>query len=103
MGDDPRPPPRPQGPRLDHGRRPRDRGRAIPRVLTFAAVAVAAWVLVFAREVWAGALPAAVVLGAAVADYRTWTRRGRPWHDWPTILGLLPAIGAAVWITVGGL
>jgi hypothetical protein len=75
----------------------------VPRYLTLAVVAVALWVLLFSQELWTGSLPAAVVLGTAIADYRTWTSRGRPWHDRTTILLLLPAIAAAVWITVGGL
>ena len=75
----------------------------MPRYLTLAVVAVALWVLLFSQELLTGSLPAAVILGTAIADYRTWTSRGRPWHDRTTILLLLPAIAAAVWITVGGL
>ena len=48
-------------------------------------------------------LPAAVIAALAAVDYRLWTARGRPWHDWTVILLLLPAILAAVWIAVGGL
>jgi hypothetical protein len=75
----------------------------VPRYLTAAAVAVAAWVAAASGEPWTGTVPAAVVAGLAVADYALWTRKGRPWHDWATILLLLPAILAAVWIGVGGL
>ena len=75
----------------------------MPRYLTAGAAAVALWVLAASREPWSGVAPAAVVLVAAVADYRLWTRRGRPWHDWWTILLLLPAILGAVWIAIGGL
>jgi hypothetical protein len=75
----------------------------VPRYLTLGAVVLALWVIVFSAELWSGALPGAIVLGAALADYREWTRRGRPWHDWTVIVLLLPAIAAAVWIAVGGL
>ena len=75
----------------------------MPRYLTLGAVAVALWVIVVSGELWTGALPGAVILGVAIADYRTWTRRGRPWHDWPVIVLLLPAIAAAIWIAIGGL
>jgi hypothetical protein len=75
----------------------------MPRYLTAAAVALALWVAIGSREVLTGILPALVVLLLPVADYRLWTARARPWHDWTVILVLLPAILAAVWITVGGL
>jgi Na+-transporting NADH:ubiquinone oxidoreductase subunit NqrB len=75
----------------------------VPRYLTIAAMLVALWVLVLAGEVWTSAVPAALVLGTAIADYRLWTARGRPWHDWTVIVVLLPAIAAAVWIAIGGL
>jgi len=48
-----------------------------------------------------GPIPAAVVFVCALADWRWWIHRGKPWHDWTVIVILLPAIGAAVWITVG--
>jgi hypothetical protein len=47
--------------------------------------------------------PAAVVFGFALADWTVWRHRRRPWHDWTVILLLLPAIAAAVWLSVGGL
>jgi hypothetical protein len=50
-----------------------------------------------------GILPAAIVGALAAADYRLWTGRGRPWHDWTVILLLLPPILSSVWICVGGL
>lgn len=50
-----------------------------------------------------GILPAAIVAALAAADYRLWTARGRPWHDWTVILLLLPPILSSVWICVGGL
>lgn len=50
-----------------------------------------------------GILPSVVVAAFAAADYRLWTVRGRPWHDWTVILLLLPPILSAVWIAVGGL
>jgi ABC-type multidrug transport system permease subunit len=75
----------------------------VPRYLTAAAAALGLWVAVGSSELATGILPAAVVLVLAVADYRVWTARGRPWHDWTVILLLLPAILAAVWIAVGGL
>ena len=75
----------------------------MPRYLTIATMLVALWVIVFAQKIWTSALPAAVVLGTAIVDYRLWAARGRPWHDWRVIGLLLPAIAAAVWIAVGGL
>ena len=75
----------------------------MPRYLTLASVALALWVVVWSGEILTGALPAAIIVGTAIADYRTWTRRGRPWHDRTVILLLLPAIASAVWIAVGGL
>lgn len=48
-----------------------------------------------------GPIPAALVWVCVLADWRVWIRRGKPWHDWLVIVLLLPAIGAAVWITVG--
>ncbi len=75
----------------------------MPRYLTAASAAVALWVAIGSRELWTGILPALVVLILALADYRLWTARARPWHDWTVILLLLPAILAAVWIAVGGL
>lgn len=75
----------------------------MPRYLTVGAVALALWVAIGSRELWTGILPTLVVLVLALADYRLWTARARPWHDWTVILLLLPAILAAVWIAVGGL
>ena len=75
----------------------------MPRYLTAAAVALGLWTAGASREVLTGILPAAVVVALAALDYRLWTGRGRPWHDWAVILLLLPPILAAVWITVGGL
>jgi hypothetical protein len=54
-------------------------------------------------EALTGILPAVLILVLAVGDYRLWERRNRPWHDRTVILLLLPAILAAVWISVGGL
>jgi hypothetical protein len=68
-----------------------------------AAIAGALCVVSLSGEVAAGILPAAVVVALVAVDYALWERRGRPWHDWSVILLLLPAIFAAVWITVGGL
>ena len=75
----------------------------MPRYLTAASAALALWVAIGSREPLAGTLPAVVVLVLAVADYRLWSVRSRPWHDWTVILLLLPAILSAVWIAVGGL
>ena len=75
----------------------------MPRYLTAGAVALALWVAIASREPWTGVLPALVVVAVALADYRVWTAKGRPWHDWTTILLLLPGIFAAAWIAVGGL
>ena len=75
----------------------------MPRYLTAGAVAVAAWVAAASGETWTGIAPAVGVAVAALADYALWIRKGRPWHDRRTILLLLPAIAASVWIGVGGL
>ena len=75
----------------------------MPRYLTGPTAALGVWVGAASGEVWTGIAPAAVVVAAAVADYALWVGKGRPWHDWPTILLLLPAIFAAVWIALGGL
>jgi hypothetical protein len=48
-------------------------------------------------------VPGAVVAGFALADWAVWRRRRRPWHDWTVIVLLLPAIAAAVWLTLGGI
>ena len=75
----------------------------MPRYLTAAAVILAAWVAIRSKEPWTGIVPAVVVLASALADYALWERRGRPWHDWTVIALLLPAIFAAVWLSIGGL
>ena len=75
----------------------------MPKYLTVASAARALWVAIGSQEPLTGILPALVVLVLAVADYRLWSVRSRPWHDWTVILLLLPAILSAVWIAVGGL
>ena len=75
----------------------------MPKYLTAASAAFALWVAIGSQEPLTGILPALVVLVLAVADYRLWSVRSRPWHDWTVILLLLPAILSAVWIAVGGL
>jgi hypothetical protein len=75
----------------------------LPKYLTAASAALALWVAIGSREPLTGILPALVVLVLAVTDYRLWSVRSRPWHDWKVILLLLPAILSAVWIAVGGL
>jgi hypothetical protein len=52
---------------------------------------------------WAAGLPATVVLVFAIADWRLWLAREKPWHDWRVIVLIQPAIAAAVWLTIGGL
>lgn len=75
----------------------------MPRYLTAASVGLAAWVAAASGRVLTGILPAVIVAVLALAAYRVWSVRGRPWHDWTTIVLLLPPILAAVWICVGGL
>jgi hypothetical protein len=48
-------------------------------------------------------VPAAFAFAFSLAGWVVWRRRRRPWHDWAVILLLLPAIAAAVWVTIGGL
>lgn len=74
----------------------------LPTVLTPLAVAAAGWAA-FAGDWRTGLVPALVGAAAIAAAYARWRRRGRPWHDWGVILLHLPAIGAGVWIAVGGL
>ena len=77
-----------------------------PTVLVAAWAAVAPFVLGEAstgERLVTGTIPGTVAAFFALADHELWRRRGRPWHDWLVILLLLPAIGAAVWITVGAL
>ena len=50
-----------------------------------------------------GVIPAAAVLAVALSSWRLWLSHGKPWHDWSVIITLLPAIVAAIWITVGSL
>ena len=50
-----------------------------------------------------GTIPAGVAFAVALGSWRLWLSHGKPWHDWSVIVTLLPAIGAAVWITVGAL
>ena len=83
----------------------------LPSFTTAAILVGAVWVAI-GPYVWAtgasdrdavliGPLPGAVACAFALADYALWRRRGRPWHDWQVIVLLLPAIAAAVWVTVG--
>ena len=53
-------------------------------------------------EVWTGVVPAAIAAVFVAADYWLWRRRGTPWHDPLVIVLLLPALGAALWIGIGG-
>jgi hypothetical protein len=75
----------------------------LPSWLTPPIVAIGITVAVASEEALTGALPGALVSVLAVADYVLWRRRGRPWHDATVIVLLLPALGCAVWIGVGGL
>jgi len=92
--------------------RPGDPAGVLPTWLLPPALAAAIWAAV--APFWlsdlstldaelTGTLPGGVVLLFAVGDYALWRRRGRPWHDWGVILLGLPAIAAAVWLTVAGL
>jgi hypothetical protein len=75
----------------------------VPKYLTAASLALALWVGLASGEWLTGVVPAAVVFVFAAAGHARWERRARPWHDWATILLLLPPILSAVWICVGGL
>ena len=56
-----------------------------------------------AQQIVLGPLPAVIVGVFAVASWRLWLVHGKPWHDWVVIVLLLPAIAAAVWVTIGSL
>ena len=76
----------------------------VPILAVGAWVAVAPYLLTDAtalERAVIGPIPAGVVFACALGDWRLWLDRGKPWHDWAVIVLLLPAIGAAVWITVG--
>jgi len=87
-------------------------GKSVLPSFTTAAILIgAAWVI-FGPYAWTtsaahrdavliGPLPGAVVFAFALADFMLWRSRGRLWHDWHVIVLLLPAIAAAVWVTVG--
>lgn len=74
----------------------------MPKYLTAGVFLLAGWVVLASGELYA-AVPAASALVLAAIDYAYWEKRRRPWHDWTVIVLLLPAIGCAVWIAVGGL
>ena len=74
----------------------------MPKYLTAGIVVLAGWVMLASGALYAG-LPAAAALVLTAIAYAYWEKRGRPWHEWTVILLLLPAIGCAVWIAVGGL
>jgi hypothetical protein len=74
----------------------------VPKYLTAGVFLLAGWVVLASGELYAGAPAAAALVLAAIA-YAYWEKRGRPWHAWTVIVLLLPAIGSAVWIAVGGL
>jgi hypothetical protein len=78
-------------------------GVGLADVLTPAALALCAWVVVASGRLWTGILPAAVAAMFVAADYRVWRRRGTPWHDPLVIVLLLPALAAALWLGVGGI
>jgi hypothetical protein len=75
----------------------------LPTWLTppIAAIGIAA--AAASKEVLTGVVPGALAAVFAVADYALWRKRGRPWHDPTVIVLLLPALGCALWIGVGGL
>jgi len=78
----------------------------LPTWLLPPTIALAAWTAAAGsvdRNVLTEALPGALIVPLALADYVLWRRRGKPWHDWVVILLLMPAIACAVWIGVGGL
>jgi hypothetical protein len=75
----------------------------LPSWLTPPIAAIGVAVAAGSQEVVTGVLPGALAAAVALADYALWRRRGRPWHDPAVIVLLLPALGCAVWIGVGGL
>jgi hypothetical protein len=75
----------------------------LPTWLTPPIAAIGVAVAAGSQEVVTGVLPGALAAAVAFADYALWRRRGRPWHDPAVIVLLLPALGCAVWIGVGGL
>lgn len=75
----------------------------LPTALTPGAVAVALYVAVRPGEA-AGARAAGALAALSVAaGHAVWLSRGGRMHDGRAILALLPAVPAAVWVTVGGL
>ena len=78
----------------------------LPTWLLPPAITLAVWTAAAGSadgNVLAEALPGALIVPLALADYALWLRRGKPWHDWVVILLLMPSIACAVWIGVGGL
>jgi hypothetical protein len=78
-------------------------GFGLADALTPAALAICVWVVIASGRVTTGTLPAVVAAASIAADYRLWKNRGTPWHDPLVIVLLLPALGAALWIGVGGI
>jgi hypothetical protein len=79
------------------------RSVALPDALTPAAVAVCVWVAAASMQAWTGIVPALIAAQLFAADYALWRARGKPWHDPPVIVLLLPAIACGLWIGIGGL
>jgi len=75
----------------------------MPRYLAAAVVGFALWTILASGEVLTGILPGSLLAVVAAWDVARWYARGRPWHDWGSILPLLLPIACAVWIAVGGL
>jgi len=85
------------------GHDPGDVRVTLPTLLTPAAIVVALYVAARPGEP-AGARAAGVVAVVCLATgYAVWHARGQRLHDDAAILALLPAVPAAVWITVGAL
>ena len=75
----------------------------LPTLLTPPGVAVALYVAVRPGEAAGARAAGAAAALCLTAAYAVWLAGGRRMHDGRAIVSLLPAVPAAVWVTVGGL